>query len=62
MELVKVEETPLGKFVRVQRKAREKRRKLMEKVRVYLPVSVRGVRLTSLSQAREGEGEVLDED
>ncbi|GJE99145.1 Noc2 domain-containing protein [Phanerochaete sordida] len=40
---VKVEETPLGKFVRVQRKAREKRRKLMEK-------------------ARDGEGEVLDED
>lgn len=30
---VKVEETPLGKFVRVQRKAREKRRRLMEKVR-----------------------------
>lgn len=33
---VKVEETPLGKYVRVQRKAREKRRKLMEKVRVNL--------------------------
>ncbi|KIP01520.1 hypothetical protein PHLGIDRAFT_96910 [Phlebiopsis gigantea 11061_1 CR5-6] len=30
---VKVEETPLGKYVRVQRKAREKRRKLMEKAR-----------------------------
>ena len=33
---VKVEETPLGKYVRVQRKAREKRRKLMEKVRLAL--------------------------
>lgn len=29
---VKVEETPLGKFVRVQRKARDKRKKLVEKV------------------------------
>lgn len=29
---VKVEETPLGKYVRVLRKAREKRRKLVEKV------------------------------
>ncbi|KAI0717685.1 Noc2-domain-containing protein [Cerioporus squamosus] len=29
----KVEETPLGKYVKVQRKAREKRRKLVEKAR-----------------------------
>lgn len=33
---VKVEETPLGKYIRVQRKAREKRRKLMEKVSLKL--------------------------
>ncbi|THH17678.1 hypothetical protein EW146_g3186 [Bondarzewia mesenterica] len=30
---VKVEETPLGKYIKVQRKTREKRRKLVEKVR-----------------------------
>lgn len=33
---VKAEETPLGRYVRVQRKAREKRRKLMEKVRLLV--------------------------
>lgn len=30
---VKIEETPLGKYLKVQRKAREKRRKLVQKVR-----------------------------
>ena len=30
---IKVEETPLGKYIKVQRKVREKRRKLVEKVR-----------------------------
>ena len=34
----KLDETPLGKYVRVQRKAREKRRKLVEKVRVVSSV------------------------
>ena len=32
---VKLDETPLGRFVKVQRKAREKRRKLVEKVGLY---------------------------
>lgn len=31
----KLDETPVGKYVRVQRKAREKRRKLVEKVCVH---------------------------
>ncbi|PIL25885.1 hypothetical protein GSI_11638 [Ganoderma sinense ZZ0214-1] len=39
----KLDDTPLGRYVKVQRKAREKRRKLVEK-------------------ARQGEGEVLEDD
>lgn len=39
----KLDETPLGKYVRVQRKAREKRRKLVEKVRRLIFVMVYGV-------------------
>ncbi len=37
---VKIEETPLGKYVRVLRKTREKRRKLVEKVRYHLSIGV----------------------
>lgn len=38
-ELVERNETPLGKYVKVQRKAREKRRMLIEKVRIIsLPI------------------------
>ena len=36
---LKVEDTPLGKFVRIQRKAREKRRKLVEKVCIRYVIS-----------------------
>ena len=32
---IKLDETPLGRYVKVQRKAREKRRKLVEKVGLY---------------------------
>ncbi|KAI1790576.1 Noc2-domain-containing protein [Ganoderma leucocontextum] len=39
----KLDDTPLGRYVKVQRKAREKRRKLVEK-------------------ARQGEGEILEDD
>jgi len=39
----KIDEAPLGKYVKVQRKAREKQRKLMQK-------------------AREGEGEILEQE
>ena len=34
-ERLNVEETPLGKYMRVQKKAREKKRKLVEKVSVW---------------------------
>lgn len=33
---IKLDETPLGRYVKVQRKAREKRRKLVEKVRLLV--------------------------
>lgn len=36
---IKLDETPLGRYVKVQRKAREKRKKLVEKVRSLTPVT-----------------------
>lgn len=50
---VKIEETPLGKYVRVQRKAREKRRKLMEKVCVSSLYGVRRVLTRSFARHRQ---------
>ncbi|KAJ3557488.1 hypothetical protein NM688_g1451 [Phlebia brevispora] len=56
---VKIEETPLGKYVRVLRKAREKQRKLIERASLtpyYLNYT------DTTFQAREGEDEIIEED
>lgn len=58
----KVDESPLGKYLKVQRKTREKRRKLVEKV-CSLPCPYLGFRLpiSCPLQARQGEDEILEE-
>jgi nucleolar complex protein 2 len=59
---VKIEDSPLGKYVKVQRKAREKRRQLMDKARHFsccMWVPCTEVRISF--QAREGEDEILAE-
>jgi len=61
----KIEESPLGKYLKVQRKIREKRRKLMEKVCAFFReelVFLDYVRLIAGFQAREGEDEILEEE
>lgn len=59
---IKVEETPLGKWLSIQRKAREKRRKLVEKVCSLRNLHARCNMLNSTIylQAKAGEGELLD--
>jgi nucleolar complex protein 2 len=58
----KIEESPLGKYVKVQRKARDKRRNLIDKVRVIrIITSLAAVdNVVDSSQARDGEEEILD--
>lgn len=61
----KTEESPLGKYLKVQRKTREKRRKLMEKVCAFFRgelVFLDFVILITAFQAREGEDEILEEE
>jgi nucleolar complex protein 2 len=57
-----VEDSPLGKYVKVQRKTRERRRKLVDKVRYYShsypPMT--DVRYAMI-QARQGEDEILED-
>ena len=48
----KADDTPLGRYVKVQRKAREKRRKLVEKVRVHGPRPLARVRTRGPLPAR----------
>jgi len=57
---IDAEEMPLGKYVKVQRKMREKRQKLVDKVR-EISLSTVSPPLTSPGQARDGEGEILEE-
>ena len=56
---IDIEESPMGKYVKSQRKLREKRKKLVEKVCVRLHLSTeRNVDI--YVKAREGEDEILD--
>lgn len=55
-ERLDIEETPLGKYMKVQKKAREKRRKLMEKVSVRDSAVIVIVFSLTLSPSRRGTG------
>lgn len=63
-----VDDSPLGKYIKIQRKTREKRRKLVEKVRVpgvtRIPPPTRHWEILTMrrQQARQGEDEILEED
>jgi nucleolar complex protein 2 len=61
-ERLNIEETPLGKYMKIQRKVREKKRKLVEKVGVWGPARLYRIiaDLTTL-QARGGEDEMLED-
>jgi len=55
---VKIEESPLGKYLKVQRKTREKRKRMIDKVRIsHYPAQAP---LMS-SQANQGEDEILED-
>lgn len=54
----KVDESPLGKYLKVQRKTREKRRKLVEKVILFYLFLIIDLQV---SQARTGEDEILED-
>jgi nucleolar complex protein 2 len=56
-----LKDAPLSKYLKVQLKAREKRRKLLEKVRHANGLKL-ALSITFLSQARVGEDEILEED
>jgi nucleolar complex protein 2 len=59
---VKVEESPLGKYIKVQRKTREKRRLLVEKVGfLILFIWIQFSDFIYSHKAREGEDEILED-
>lgn len=55
----KLGDAPLVKFLKVQRKTREKRRKLVDKV--FLVIFIFATAVNYFKQARQGEDEILEE-
>lgn len=55
---VKIEESPLGKYLKVQQKTREKRKRMIDKVRIS-PYPAQAPLMSS--QANQGEDEVLED-
>lgn len=61
-ERLDIEETPLGRYMKVQKKAREKKRKLVEKVSVGADSLHDCIHAESATcQARDGEDEMLED-